>query len=225
MIRPISRLLLTMMFVPACASDADIASSQTALACFHTDTSVLCARNTDEPDATVRERLRQRVEDFYPSACLDGDGDSDGIPDFLDIDFANPEAVDAAEEATELRCGKCNRGPGTQNDFRLTSDGSETELERGKVFAIDGDTLTVPMPEGLLTIRVNDTTQYEDGQPSPGAEIRVRGAGDETGALAADRLKVLCPAPGAVPDDAVPPEAEPVEPGGEGAELPPIIVR
>ena len=214
MMRTIPSLLATLTLVTACglsSSEDTIDTGTAALACFHAAGTVLCAdmaHETATPDEVrVDERLRQRVEDFYPSACLDGDADEDRIPDFLELDDPNAEG-----DETELRCARCNRGPGTQNDFRLRIEGREAELERGKVLADQGDTLLVPTPDGTLAIRLDEGTEHKDGEPSPGSEIRVRGSISDAGEFIADQVEVLCPGPAALPIEDVPPEAEPIEP-------------
>jgi hypothetical protein len=189
------------------AADDSTTTTESELQCFHTPNSVNCVQisGSDAVDRT-------KVEDFYPSACLDGDADSDGTPDFLDIDFLGTDAADAPVARDDLRCPRCNRGPGTQNDFRLDLAGDVAELDRGKVYVRAGDQLTVPTPDGALSIAITPSTQLEDGEPAPGAEIRVEGA-IVNGVLEATRLKVLCPAPLAMPPEDVPPDAEPTPPG------------
>ena len=217
MIRATTILFTSLTLIPACGVSSDesagneVGIGSAALACFHAAGAVLCAdmaadgAETPESEST-HERLRQRVEDFYPSACADDDEDSDRVPDFLDLDYGSDE-----DEEGELRCAKCNRGPGTQGDFRLRIEGSEAELERGKVFAFNGDLLLVPTPDGTLAIRLDEETEVKDGEPLPGSEIRVRGS-IRDGMLVAERVDVLCPGPEAMPIEDVPPEAEPVEP-------------
>src|SRR5205085_7936411 len=95
-----------------------------------------------------------------------------GTPDFLDIDFIGSQTSIPRDD---LRCPRCNRGPGTQNDFRLRRSGNTAELDRGKVYVRAGDELTVPTPDGALTIVITASTQLDDGQPTPGAEIRAEG--------------------------------------------------
>lgn len=198
--------LVTLPFVlmTACATQTDpVGVRSHAIICFHTKQAVLCAPTPGGPS----DALRVKIEDFYPSACLDGDADGDGIADFLDIDFIGTET--GAIEADDLRCPKCNRGPGTQNDFRLELRGDEAELARGKVYVAEPGVLTVPTNEGPLTIVVTAETRIEDGDPAPGAEIRAEGTIADDGSLVATRLEVLCPAPAAMPPEEVPPEAEP----------------
>jgi hypothetical protein len=178
------------------------------LAVFHTAEDVRTVR-VDGSDGG----LRQRVEDFYPAACFDHDDDGDGLPSVLDPDEANDG--DSNDGGDDLACRRCNRGPGTQGDFRLEVEGGEAELDRGRVSARHGAELTVPTPDGALVVLLTDETELEDGDPTPGAEVRARGTLDGAGRLVAERLKVLCPGPGAVPVDQVPPEAPPVEPGGD----------
>jgi Domain of unknown function (DUF5666) len=207
-------LALSTLFSAACMADsASTSSSTSALTCFHTASSVVCAQGVSK----AADSARTKVEDFYPSACFDGDADADGTPDFLDLDFLGSASASEPAESDELRCPRCNRGPGTQNDFRLRIEGSAGELERGKVFARSGGILTVPTPDGALPVAITSETRIEDGDPAPGAEIRVEGV-VENGGLTATSIKVLCPAPAPLAPEDVPPDATPTQPG------PPIIL-
>jgi len=250
--------------------------------CFFTDSAVYCAPTPDGPDA----EMRTRVEDFYPSACTDGDNDHDGVPDFLDYDDdddhgdghgddgndeddggydddggGNDDGDDdnsgpgngggdddgdnsgpgaggdgdygddagqdddygddaghdddggAGDHGDEYGCRECNRGPGESGDFRLEVDRGEAKLDRGRVYLALDDTVVVPTPYGeKLIIRIGYGTRIDDGTPSPGAEIRVEGRMLEDGSIDAERVKVLCDAPFALPPDDVPPECEAVDP-------------
>ena len=152
---------------------------------------------------------RVRVEDFYPSACVDGDHDRDGVPDFMDMDDHGGDFDD------DHRCRTCNRGPGAGGDFRFEVDGDEAKLDRGMVHVYDhdADSLIVPTPHGeALTIMLTSYTRVDDGYPAPGAEVRAEGEIDEDGVLWADRLVVLCDAPDAVDPDDVPADCEAVDP-------------
>jgi hypothetical protein len=202
--RCLSLLVVTLFFGCTAASDST-SSSASELQCFHTATNVACVQMAGGGG----EADRTKVEDFYPSACFDGDADADGTPDFLDIDFIGSQTSIPRDD---LRCPRCNRGPGTQNDFRLRRAGNTAELDRGKVYVRAGDELTVPTPDGALTIVITSSTQLEDGQPAPGAEIRAEGT-IVNGRLEATRLKVLCPAPAALPPGDVPGGANPTPTG------------
>jgi hypothetical protein len=46
--------------------------------CYFGDSAIHCGPADDD--------ARVRVDDFYPSACLDGDHDRDRVPDFMDMD-------------------------------------------------------------------------------------------------------------------------------------------
>lgn len=204
-----SLLLLSSLIFTGCMADTDATSSaDSALTCFHTSSSVACAKGGGQGG----DAERTKVEDFYPSACLDGDADADGTPDFLDLDFLGTDAAAQPVGRDDLRCPRCNRGPGTQNDFRLRIEGSNGELDRGKVFSRSGGLLTIPTPQGALPIVITSQTRIEDGDPAPGAEIRVEGT-VANGELTATSLKVLCPAPAPLAPADVPPEAEPTDPG------------
>jgi hypothetical protein len=208
-------LALSALTFAGCMTDSDSTSSTgSALTCFHTASSVACAKGLSMSGASSD---RTKVEDFYPSACLDGDADQDGTPDFLDIDFLGTPEASQPVVRDDLRCARCNRGPGTQNDFRLRIEGAGGELERGKVYARSGGVLTIPTPDGALPITITSATQIEDGEPAPGAEIRVEGV-VENGGLTATSIKVLCPAPAPLAPEDVPPDATPTEPG------PPIVL-
>lgn len=202
------RRLAPVLLAVACSSEPSTNSTSSNLQCFHGASSISCK-------AISRADERVKVEDFYPSACLDGDADLDGTPDFIDFDFLGTEAEAEAIARDDLRCPRCNRGPGTQNDFRLRITGTVGQLERGKVYTRNGGTLEVPTPDGVLTIAITSATQVEDGDPAPGAEIRVDGA-IKNGVFEATRLKVLCPAPAAMPDGETPPDTDqpPAQPAG-----------
>lgn len=210
---PLSITLSSTLALVGCQSDDGVPPGSDSIAltrthaCFTTDTGIVCV----EPDSDEeRDELRIKVEDFYPSACFDGDHDSDGTPDFLDVDFLASE-FDADVEEDELRCPRCNRGPGTQNDFRLEVSGDLVELDRGKIFVGDDTTVEVPTIDGILTVHITDQTELDldHGPMGPGAEIRVHGTVDGISSIAADELRVLCPGPVAIDDDEVPPDAEP----------------
>jgi hypothetical protein len=174
-------------------------------ACFFTDSTIECGPASGDDS-------RVRVDDFYPSACLDGDHDGDRVPDFLDPDDHGGGFDDP------LRCSTCDRGPGEHGDFRFEVDGDEAKLDRGTVYFLDHerDRLLVPAPYGeIVAIEFSAGTRIDDGYPAPGAEIRVEGWIDDDGVVQADRLKVLCAAPEPVRPEDVPPECEPVDPTAE----------
>src|SRR5262249_46541904 len=83
--------------------------------------------------------------------------------------------------------------------------------DRGRVFQRAGDgTLTVPSPDGPITILVSALTRIDDGQPSPGADIRAEGTvAPGTRTIAATRVRVLCPGPAPVDPGDVPPGSVP----------------
>lgn len=219
-----SSLIIATLFTAACAADSDGGTTGTdpgtepgtpgtpgtsqsaSFVCFYTDTDILCG---DIP--ADDEELAQRVEDFYPSACFASDEDDDNVPDFVDADSYD-DGYDGSTAEAELRCQECNRGPGNEGDFRLKIDGGQAELERGKILVAGDGTLLVPTPDGVLTIIVTAATEVRDGQPRPGAEIRARGVLDETEALVAERVEVLCPGPEPLLPEEIPTEAEPVDP-------------
>ena len=196
--------------ITGCTSGAEtLGTSESTIQCFHGATSISCKANAGTPEE------RTKVEDFYPSACFDGDHDADGTPDFIDFDFLGSAEADAVIERDDLRCPRCNRGPGTQNDFRLRVAGNAGELDRGKVFARDGALLAIPTPDGILAVAITATTAIEDGDPAPGAEIRVEGT-IVNGVLEATRLKVLCAAPSTMPPGETPPDTTVPEPQPPG---------
>ncbi len=175
-------------------------TSSSGLAVFHTKSALKVGSSSSES-------TRIKIEDYYPAACFDRDEDHDGVPDSVD---ACPPPSD---DSNVLGCKRCNRGPGTQGDLRLRIRGNEGELQRGRVLARNGSELTVPTPDGALTIRITGDTRIDDGEPNPGAEIRAEGTVEGTGSarvLIAERLKVLCPAPAAIPEEEVPADATPV---------------
>lgn len=153
---------------------------------------------------------RQRVDQFYPSICVDNDADENGVPDTMDLDRSADDTGD--DDLIENRCQPCNRGPGESGDFRLKIEGSVAELDRGRVFQVAADgTLTVPSPDGPITIVVGAGTRIDDGQPTPGSDIRVEGTVSSAGprTITATRLKTLCPGPKPVDDGDVPPGSTP----------------
>lgn len=184
---------------PAPDSKFQPGSSRSELVVFHTHSSVMTVPAT----AQALERLRVRVENFYPAACIDRDDDGDGLPNTLEPHSSSGSSGDA------LRCHSCNRGPGTNGDFRLETRGEEFRLDRGRVSARTGSQLEVPSPSGKLVIPISGSTEIRDGDPVPGAEIRVEGRLTPAG-IQATFIKVLCPGPGIVPEGALPDGATPV---------------
>ncbi len=197
----------------ACSNQPD-GSQKQELVVFHTTTVVMAMK----ADGTTTSSVRTKVENFYPAACFDSDSDDDSVPDELD-NSSNASEDDsdggvADDGGTGLRCKRCNRGPGTEGDFRLKVDGAQAELARGRVFARNATSteLTVPTPDGPLTIVVDAQTEVRDGEPLPGAEIRAEGRITSQSPLriTATRLTVLCRAPAPMPPEEVPPQAEPI---------------
>ena len=165
--------------------------------------------------ASGADRLRERVRQFFPAACLDGDSDNDGVPDSEDhsLDNATPEAAETAEadsgnDDNALRCHACNRGPGNAGDFRYEEKGTEATLDRGRIVSRTETTIVVAGPSGPITIELTASTQLrsDHGAPTPGAEIRARGdlRAAATRTFQALELEVLCPGPGVVPDAQLP---------------------
>lgn len=213
---PLSRIFPAVVLLAGCASDSGSPggsgqADQAVSACFFTDSAIRCAEVSSWSD-DENNRLRTRVEDFYPSACADRDSDGDRVPDFLDDDSSGDDGEDHGDIGDEIRCRPCNRGPGNGGDFRLEIEGDRARLDRGRVYLVDGDQLTVPTPEGALVVEISATTRIDDGVPSPGAEIRAEGVIGPDGELLADRVTVLCQAPAAMPPDEVPDDSEPVVP-------------
>ncbi len=191
------------------------------------------------------DEFKLRVEDFYPAACVDGDGDRDGVPDSMDMDNHSDddndddESDDRSDDSSDAdggtqesrepvnrltcddqdreqhlnahRCKRCNRGPGTNGDFRLEINGDEARLGRGRVASVVGDKVTVPSPDGEISIQMSADTEV-DGDRSTlttGAEIEVRGSvGEGERTIAAERLKILCPGMPTMPAGEVPPGAD-----------------
>lgn len=175
---------------------------------MHTRSAILAA----PVDGTNTTDIRTRVDSFYPSVCLDVDEDGDGVPDTLDVRHSGEDSDDSAGNDVDHRCQPCNRGPGKAGDFRLRVEGQDAELDRGRVFTRAGDgTLTVPSPDGAITITVPAGIRVDDGVPSPGSDIRVKGVvGDGVRSIVATEVKVLCQGPQPVDDDQVPPGSQPV---------------
>src|SRR5262245_42787410 len=155
-----------------------------AVVVAHTTTGIVTASTADWENNPFRER----VDELFPSICLDFDHDDDGVPDSVDID-----RDDDGPDAVEHQCHRCNRGPGESVDFRLEASGGESRLDRGIVIARAADgTLTVPSPDGPITIHVTATTRIDDGTPTPGSEIRAEGPVEATRVFTATEVKVLC---------------------------------
>lgn len=144
----------------------------------------------------------------------DGDDDRDGGDDDGEDDDRDDDGDGLTDRAHH--CRVCNRGPGTQGDFRFEAKGTEGRLDRGRVVTRVGNMIQVPAPNGVVTILVDASTEVR-GSPTPGSEIRVRGtlqgAASAMTIIAAE-LEVLCPGPTPMPVGDVPPEATPLDPTG-----------
>ena len=105
--------------------------------------------------------------------------------------------------------------------FRYEERDGSAELDRGTVVSRTETEVVVAGPSGAITIRLDASTELDldHGALLPGAEIRAEGTlvTGSVRTLTAERLKVLCPGPGVVPDEDVPSEV-PVTP------VPPIDV-
>lgn len=214
----------------ACSSEpATSASSKNSVVVFHTATAVMTVHESDI-EAT---RFRQKIDQFYPAACVDRDDDDDGIPNSADHHSRPDDDGDdddrdggADDDLQPLRdggddespleqtrgCSGCNRGPGTAGDFRLELRGNEAQLDRATVGSVDAaGVITVASPDGAIRISVGGGTEVREGQATPGAEIRVEGTftRDAAGAItiAAARIEVLCAGPTPMPAAEVPAEA------------------
>lgn len=200
------------------------ASASSALVLFHADNGLYALKAADLP----RERLKVVVDDFYPSVCFTRDVDEDDVPDSVDDDCHAKSDADAdagtrsdedsdAEHERQHGCETCNRGPGTQGDFRFEVDGTQARLDRGRVLTRNAGVLEIPGPQGTVTVVLGADTEVRDGQPTPGSEIRVEGKLDGPAAnrrILATQVKVLCQGPAPLPPGQVPPEAKPVPPSG-----------
>jgi len=196
------------LVLAACSSNGTGSQSpgqlQSAIIVVATRSAIMTAEITDW------NAQRERVEQFYPSICVDTDADDNGVPDTMDLDRSADDTGEVGE--LEDRCQPCNRGPGESGDFRLQIEGTQAELDRGRVFQVAADgTLTVPSPDGPITILVRPGTRIDDGQPTPGADVRVEGTVSSAGprTIDATRVKTLCPGPKPVDDGDVPPGSTP----------------
>jgi len=131
------------------------------------------------------------------------------VPDFL-----HPEAT-LSDTPDTHQCTVCNRGPGSQGEFRYQVDGARAELDRGRVLSIEDGLIIVPTPlddQATISILIDESTSIKDGTvPGPGAEIRVRGVLHESGTVIAGELEVLCPGPTPVAVEDVPDELITIE--------------
>src|SRR5262249_10809082 len=135
------------LVVAACSSSGTDSQSpgqlRSAVIVITTRSAIMTAEITDWG------AQRERVEHFYPSICLDTDADRNGGADTMDLDRSADDTGD--DDQIEDRCQPCNRGPGQSGDFRLKIEGSQAELDRGRVFQVaDDGTLAVPSPDGPI---------------------------------------------------------------------------
>ncbi len=201
-----SALILIGLLPVACGQGGPESPAQVAgaVVVLHTPTEILTVPAGDWADDSP---LRAEVEASFPAACVDLDDDGDGVPNVVDVDRAD----DDAEDRVEHECHRCNRGPGSAGDFRLRIDGTDARIDRGMVIARAADgTLTVPSPDGAITIVVTSATRIDGGEPTPGSEIRVEGTLTGPNAITATQVEVLCAGPTPLDPSEVPPEAEPV---------------
>lgn len=217
------RALALATVLAACSSDPSLtATGKSSVVVFHTASAVLAVREADI-EAT---RFRTQIDRFYPAACIDRDDDDDGIPNRHDHharagdddpgrDAGAGDDDDRSPIETTRGCGACDRGPGESGDFRLELRGSEAKVDRATVGSVDAaGVITVASPDGAIRIAATTGTEVRDGQPTPGAEIRVEGTfvRDAAGAITitATRIEVLCAGPAPMPAGEVPPEAQPI---------------
>ncbi len=177
----------------ACGTQNDeeqfIAQHQDALAVFTTANGIMTMPASQlGPGSFTFEKVRA----FYPVVCLDLDTDHDGIPDSFDLNYnGSPKSVNPS--ALPHPCHRCNRGPGVNGDFRLRVKGTTVDLQRGRVSVLGTNTLTIPSPNGPITVNWTAATKLKDGPVGPGAEVRVRGTMSGPNTIAADLIWVLCP--------------------------------
>jgi hypothetical protein len=143
-----------------------IATHQDALGVFTTTTNVLTLPAGQLPANLSFEKVRA----FYPVVCLDLDSDHDGIPDSFDLHFnGSPSSINPS--ALPHPCKRCNRGPGVNGDFRLHVMGTTVDLQRGRVSVMGTNVLTIPGPDGAITVNYTSATEIKDGPVSPAAEV------------------------------------------------------
>lgn len=165
-----------------------LATHQDALGVFTTTTGILTLPGGQLPANLSFEKVRA----FYPVVCLDLDSDHDGIPDSFDLHFnGNPSSINPS--ALPHPCKRCNRGPGVNGDFRLHVMGTNVDLQRGRVSTMGTNVLSIPSPDGPITVTWTTATEIKDGPVGPGAEVRVRGTMTADNTIAADLIWVLCP--------------------------------
>lgn len=126
--------------------------------------------------------------------AADDDRDGDGTANQADDD----DDDDGVEDKDE--CDACNRGPGEAGDFRWELRGDEWQLERGRVQAVSGTTVTVLSPfvisaggSSSATLALSAVGASVEGPLAAGAEIAARGKVAADGTLHADEIRVLCP--------------------------------
>jgi hypothetical protein len=231
-----SATFLAFLAEAACSSGADAQLSQGVQAralsvCFFTADAIECT----PADGELAAEFRARVEDFYPSICLDTDSDGDGIGDFVDArdDGDDTELDDVGDDHggddldddsddngvdDDSQCHVCDRGPGEQGDFRLEREGDAARLDRGTVSSVSEGFVLVPTPYGPAQIVISASTLLDTshGALGTGAAIRVEGTWVEGAdiVIQATWLEVLCPGPAPVPDEVVPEDAVPATDAG-----------
>ena len=185
---------------------------------FHTQSAMLVASVSPADAADEHGWFREVVRDYYPAVCLDVDRDEDGLPDATDHSFddsaeasdAGTGPVDADEPTADraLRCKRCNRGPLNSADFRYEERGARADLDRGRVLSMTATQVVVAGPGGAVTIEYGEKTDLDTkhGALAPGAEIRARGTLRQNAVrtIEAERLDVLCPGPGIIPESEIP---------------------
>lgn len=173
---------------PQSEEEQFLATHQDALGVFTTTTGILTLPGGQLPANLSFEKVRA----FYPVVCLDLDSDHDGIPDSFDLHFnGNPSSINPS--ALPHPCKRCNRGPGVNGDFRLHVMGTNVDLQRGRVSTMGTNVLSIPSPDGPITVTWTTATEIKDGPVGPGAEVRVRGTMTADNTIAADLIWVLCP--------------------------------
>ncbi|MFT3841552.1 MAG: hypothetical protein QM723_31480 [Myxococcaceae bacterium] len=166
---------------PQSEEEQFLATHQDALGVFTTTTGILTLPGGQLPANLSFEKVRA----FYPVVCLDLDSDHDGIPDSFDLHFdGSPKSINPS--ALPHPCKRCNRGPGVNGDFRLHVMGTNVDLQRGRVSTMGTNVLSIPSPDGPITVTWTSATEIKDGPVGPGAEVRVRGTMTANNTIAAD---------------------------------------
>jgi uncharacterized protein DUF5666 len=210
-----SHSFLALAFVGVMAGcSSNVGTTQGALqSCFSTKSGLACMATPNGVETQPRDMDHDgQDDDFFcaqrvstttgtgSAASDDGSGGGSGSDDGAAEPTETDRDGDGIEDQEE--CDRCNRGPGVAGDFRFEISGTFAELDRGRVDAVNGSSLTVSAPQSVtingvitstVTIVTNSSTRVQ-GTIAAGAEIRAQGTLQADGTILASELEVLCPA-------------------------------